>query len=42
MKIENTEVYGFKASFRGMRNPKNSWNLSDSYKGLLLNSPNIN
>jgi len=31
MKIENTEVYGFRASFRGMRNPKNSWSLSDSY-----------
>jgi hypothetical protein len=30
MKIENTEVYGFNASLRGMRNPKNSWNLSDS------------
>jgi hypothetical protein len=31
MKIENTEVYGFKASFKGMRNAKNSWHLSDSY-----------
>jgi len=31
MKINNTEIYGFKASFRGMRNPKNSWHLSDSY-----------
>jgi hypothetical protein len=30
MKIENTEVYGFNASFRGMRNPKNSWGLGDS------------
>lgn len=42
MKIENTEVYGFSASFRGLRNPKNSWNMSDSYRGLLINSPNIN
>jgi len=42
MKIENTEVYGFKRSFSGMRNPKNSWSLSDSYNGLLLNSHNVN
>lgn len=32
IKIENVEVYGFNASLRGMRNPKDSWNLSDSYK----------
>lgn len=31
MKFENTEVWGFKHSLRGMRNPKNSWNKSDSY-----------
>lgn len=30
MKIIETEVYGFKAALRGMRNPKNSWHLSDS------------
>lgn len=30
MKFENTEVYGFKASLRGMRNPMNSWDKSDS------------
>lgn len=30
MKIENTEVFGFKAALRGMRNPMNSWNKSDS------------
>ena len=30
MKITNTEVYGFKASLRGMRNPMNSWHLQDS------------
>lgn len=32
MKIEitNTEVYGFTSAFRGMRNPKNSWGISDS------------
>lgn len=31
MKFENTRVYNFENSFRGMRNPKNSWHLSDSY-----------
>ena len=30
MKITNTEVYGFEAALRGMRNPKNSWHLQDS------------
>lgn len=33
MKFENTEVWGFKHSLRGMRNPKNSWHKSDSYYG---------
>lgn len=30
MRIENTEVYGFKSALRGMRNPMNSWDKSDS------------
>lgn len=30
IKIENTEVYGFKSAIRGMRNPMNSWHKSDS------------
>lgn len=30
MKIENTEVTGFTAAVRGMRNPMNSWHLSDT------------
>lgn len=30
MKIENTQVFGFEAAIRGMRNPMNSWHLSDS------------
>lgn len=30
IKIENTEVYGFEAATRGMRNPMNSWSRSDS------------
>ena len=30
MKFEKTEVFNFNGAFRGMRNPKNSWNKSDS------------
>lgn len=30
MKFENTEVFNFDGAFRGMRNPMNSWNKSDS------------
>ena len=31
MKFENTRVYNFQGAFRGMRNPMNSWDKSDSY-----------
>ena len=31
MKFENTQVWGFEHAIRGMRNPKNSWALSDSH-----------
>ena len=30
IKIEKTEVYGWEAAIRGMRNPLNSWNKSDT------------
>ena len=30
IKIENIETYGWEASIRGMRNPMNSWDKSDS------------
>lgn len=30
IKIENTEVFGWEGAIRGMRNPKNSWHLSDT------------
>ena len=30
IKIENVEVVGLKAAIRGMRNPMNSWDKSDS------------
>lgn len=32
MKINNTQTFGMEASIRGMRNPKNSHHLSDSYR----------
>ena len=31
IKIKHTNVYGFEAAIRGMRNPWNSWEKSDSY-----------
>lgn len=31
IKIENTEVIGWETAVRGMRNPKNSWEKSDSF-----------
>lgn len=31
IKIEHTEVFGWSAAIRGMRNPMNSWDKSDSY-----------
>lgn len=35
LKIENTEVVGWEAAIRGMRNPMNSWDKSDSRFSLL-------
>lgn len=32
MKFEKTEVFNFEGALRGMRNPKNSWDRSDSKK----------
>ena len=34
LNFENTEVWGFEHALRGMRNPKNSWNKSDSFNCL--------
>ena len=34
MKFENIRVMNFENAIRGMRNPKNSWDLSDSVFGL--------
>lgn len=36
IKIEETETYGWKAAIRGMRNPKNSWDKSDSDYRIIL------
>lgn len=33
LKIEETEVVGWRAAIRGMRNPKNSWERSDTVYG---------
>ena len=35
VKINNVEVGGFEGAIRGMRNPKNSWDKSDSYFGFV-------
>lgn len=32
IKVENTEVFGWEAAIRGMRNPLDSWSKSDSYR----------
>lgn len=33
IKIENVEIYGWEAAIRGMRNPMNSWEKSDTVYG---------
>ena len=38
IKLKNTDVYGFEAAIRGMRNPWNSWEKSDS---VILSTENI-
>jgi len=38
MKFEKTEVWGFEHALRGMRNPMNSWEKSDSHYRTLENS----
>ena len=41
LKIENTEVTGWEAAIRGMRNPMNSWEKSDS-EWYLIGTPGTN
>lgn len=35
IKLEHTDIYGWEAAIRGMRNPKNSWDKSDSGFGIV-------
>ena len=42
IKIDHVETYGWEAAIRGMRNPMNSWDKSDSYWGLLEDESPIN
>ena len=42
MKIENAEIYGFGASLKGMRNPLDSWDRSDSYLDAHIDIKNSN
>lgn len=41
IKIENVEIYGWEAAIRGMRNPMNSWDKSDS-KWYSIGTPGTN
>ena len=41
LKIENTEIVGWEHAIRGMRNPKNSWEKSDSGLTCSQNKNNI-
>lgn len=34
MRFENTRTYNFEGAFKGMRNPMNSWDRSDSFFGM--------
>lgn len=41
IKIENTEVFGWEAAIRGMRNPMNSWDKSDSEYKVRCSEPGL-
>lgn len=41
LKIEHTEVIGWEAAIRGMRNPLNSWEKSDSSSGCATRDTNV-
>lgn len=42
LKVEHTEVFGWNAAIRGMRNPMNSWEKSDSYWTHIENQETLN
>ena len=35
MKFENTQIMNFNNAIRGLRNPMNSWQRSDSWGGII-------
>ena len=39
LKVENVEVLGWEHAIRGMRNPKNSWEKSDSHWDYVNQGP---
>lgn len=41
IKIENTDVFGWEAAVRGMRNPMNSWMKSDTYVVEIPDTPRL-
>ena len=41
IKIENVDVYGFEVAIRGMRNPLNSWDKSDSSENFITDTYDI-
>lgn len=42
IKLENVEIVGWEPAIRGMRNPMNSWDDSDSYKTHIENPQTMN
>lgn len=40
LNITKTQVFGFEGAIRGMRNPLNSWHLSDSHVAISINEIN--
>ena len=42
IRIEHVEVHGWEMAIRGMRNPLNSWEKSDSYYGMVEDPEPIN
>ena len=42
LKFDNIKVYNFEGALHGMRNPKNSWHLSDSKFGVTPRSQSLN
>ena len=42
LKVEHTEVFGWNATIRGLRNPMNSWSKSDSYWTHIENPETLN